>query len=117
MCKRRRVRARHLFRRRGPAMTKWHKLLIIGCAAVLGVIGPASATAGPGPAVPDPGSLVATTAQSTVGVLLDEIPVSMRARVAQALIAKPASFWTDRARQQLRLASYRLVFRGFFYSA
>ena len=31
----------------------------------------------------DPGSLVATTSQSTVGVLLDEIPPSMRARVAE----------------------------------
>ena len=98
-------------------MTKRSALLMIGCAAVLCVIESVRMTAAAGPAAPDPGSLVATTATSTVGVLLDEIPASMRDRVAQALIARPPSFWTERARQQLRLTSYRLVFRGFYYSA
>ena len=63
----------------------------------------------------DPGSLVATTMDSRVGVLLDELPASVRNRVASALIAKPASFWINRARSQVRLTGYRLVFREFFY--
>jgi hypothetical protein len=61
------------------------------------------------------GALVRTTMRSTVGVVLDEIPRSMRARVAATLIAKPSSFWRARARRQLRLTGYRLVFRGAFY--
>jgi hypothetical protein len=65
----------------------------------------------------DPGSLVRTTMQSNVGVVLDELPASMRSRVAASLVAKPASFWKDRAATQLRLTVYRLVFRQFFYSA
>jgi hypothetical protein len=53
--------------------------------------------------------------ESQVGVVLDEIPMSMRGRVAAALLAKPQSFWQERARAQLRLTIYRLVFRGAFY--
>lgn len=68
-------------------------------------------------APPVAAALVATTMQSKVGVLLDEIPQSMRARVVQALIARPEGFWKARAMQQLRLTTYRLVFRTFFYSA
>ena len=68
------------------------------------------------PAQVDPGALVRTTANSTVGVLLDELPPNMRGRVAGELVKKPASFWIARAAQQLRLTSYRLVFREFFYN-
>jgi hypothetical protein len=63
----------------------------------------------------DPGALVKVDFASTVGVLLDEVPSSMRQRVANALIAKPSSFWVERARNQIKLTTYRLVFRNFFY--
>ena len=49
--------------------------------------------------------------------MLDEIPVSMRARVASALIGKPRSFWVERAKAQLRLTTYRLIYRQSFYDA
>ena len=64
-----------------------------------------------------PGALVRTTLSSQVGVVLDEIPASMRARVASALIGKPGSFWVERAKAQLRLTTYRLVYRQSFYDA
>jgi hypothetical protein len=63
----------------------------------------------------DPGALIHVTATSQVGVLLDEIPESIRERVAAALLAKPASFYEARARRQLTLSSYRLNFRSSFY--
>ena len=65
----------------------------------------------------DPGALIKTSLTSKVGVLLDEVPASMRDRVAQALIGKPSSFWIARARIQIKLTTYRLVFRQYFYSA
>ncbi len=63
----------------------------------------------------DPGALVSSSMTSRVGVLLDEIPPAMRDRVAQRLLAKPPEFWTQRAHDQIRLTTYRLVFRQFFY--
>jgi len=63
----------------------------------------------------DPGALIHVTATSKVGVLLDEVPTSIRARVAAALLAKPDSFYEARARQQLTLSTYRLNFRAAFY--
>lgn len=63
----------------------------------------------------DPGALVGATLQGQVGVKLDEIPIAMRGRIAADLIAKPTAFWTDRAKAQLQLTSYRLVFRQDFY--
>jgi hypothetical protein len=88
-------------------------------AGLVGVMCVTLAAVEPGarPAAPDPGALVRTSSASTVGVLLDEIPGEMRDRVAAALIGKPAAYWQQRAAQQLRLTSYRLVFRKFFYSA
>jgi len=64
-----------------------------------------------------PGALVRTSLASEVGVVLDEIPTSMRARVASALVGKPKSFWIERAKAQLRLTTYRLVYRSSFYTA
>jgi len=64
-----------------------------------------------------PGALVRTTLASEVGVVLDEIPRSMRARVGSALVGKPTSFWVERAKAQLRLTTYRLVYRSSFYTA
>jgi hypothetical protein len=63
----------------------------------------------------DPGALIHITFDSQVGVLLDEIPESIRERVATAMLAKPASFWIARAKRQLVLATYRLNFRPAFY--
>ncbi len=48
--------------------------------------------------------------------MLDEIPASMRRRVTEALVAEPEEFWIERARAQLRLTTYRLVFRKYFQS-
>lgn len=63
----------------------------------------------------DPGTLIAVSLDGKVGVLLDEIPMSMRERVATALAANDEAFWIDRAKQQLRLTGLRLVFRKYFY--
>src|SRR5262245_48768559 len=87
-----------------------------GLAVLAGVVlltGAQSATPAP---PPDPGSLVRTTVQSEVGVVLDELPPSMRARVTADLLQKPDAFWKARARTQLRLTTYRLVFRSAFYA-
>jgi len=64
----------------------------------------------------DPGALIHVSASSQVGVLLDEIPLSIRERVAKALLEKPDSFFEARARRQLVLANYRLNFRSGFYA-
>ncbi|HEY3595315.1 MAG TPA: lysyl oxidase family protein [Polyangiaceae bacterium] len=61
------------------------------------------------------GALLHVTTSSRVGVLLDEIPAGIRARVAATLLAKPDSFWIARAKRQLALATYRLNFRAGFY--
>jgi len=63
----------------------------------------------------DPGALIHVSASSKVGVLLDEVPDSIRERVARALLAKPDSFYEARARRQLTLSTYRLNFRSGFY--
>lgn len=63
----------------------------------------------------DPGALVHTSMKSQVGVLLDELPAELRDRAAQGLLAKPASFWEERAKTQIALTLYRLVFRQYFY--
>jgi hypothetical protein len=66
----------------------------------------------------DPGALIRLNMTSTVGLLLDEIPAGpLREQAAAEALARPASFWTDRAARQVRLTYYRLVFRQFFYSA
>ncbi|HYQ16924.1 MAG TPA: lysyl oxidase family protein, partial [Polyangiaceae bacterium] len=69
----------------------------------------------PLPPAPAAGALIQVTAKSQVGVLLDEVPEAMRERVASALLAKPESFFIERAKRQLALASYRLNFRSGFY--
>lgn len=63
----------------------------------------------------DPGSLVRVTASSTVGVLLDDFPESQRDRIAEEVLKRPAEFWIERARWQLRLTSIRLVYRKFYF--
>jgi hypothetical protein len=63
----------------------------------------------------DPGSLLALTMDSTVGVLLDEVPESARGRAIQALGGKPDSFWEERARRQIEATGYRLIFRNLYF--
>lgn len=63
----------------------------------------------------DPGALIDVTMESRVGVVLDEFPASMRDRAAAFFLAKPTSFWEQRARRQTRMTYYRLAFRQFFY--
>jgi hypothetical protein len=62
-----------------------------------------------------PGALIEVTTKSQVGVLLDELPASLRERVAKELLKKPDAFFIDRAKRQLGLAAYRLNFRPAFY--
>lgn len=89
-----------------------HKIGAAFLAVVFGTLGVIYVVSDPGA---ETGALVRTSMDSTVGVVLDEIPTSMRARVAASLAAEPESFWTKRAARQVQLASYRLVFRGAFY--
>jgi Lysyl oxidase len=64
----------------------------------------------------EPGALVAVSINSTVAVLLDELPASQRSRVANAMIAKPASFWVARAKKQVDHTNYRLTYRQYYYA-
>jgi len=73
----------------------------------------AAATAQP----PDPGALVRVSVNSTVGVVLDEIPASQRTRVANQFLAKPSSFWLARAKKQIEHTYYRLIYRDFYYGS
>jgi hypothetical protein len=52
---------------------------------------------------------------SQVGGLLDEIPETYRQATVQALLNRPASFWEELARRQVRLTRRRLNFRNFVY--
>src|SRR5262245_23737182 len=70
-----------------------------------------------GAGAPDPGALVRVTMSSTVGVLVDEVPTSMRSRVEAALLKRPRAFWEALARKQVSATVYRLIFRQAFYSA
>lgn len=63
----------------------------------------------------DPGALISVELNSQVGVLLDELPQSIRSRATDELLSKPEKFWSERAQDQVRLMSYRLVFRDAFY--
>lgn len=74
-----------------------------------------SSTSSHPPPSKDPGALVDVSMNSTVGVVLDEVPMSIRDRVANTLIAKPSDYWIGRARQQAKLTGYRLVFRRVYY--
>lgn len=70
----------------------------------------------PPPPVVDPGALVNVSMSSRVGVLLDEIPAgAVRDRVASEILASPDAFWIERARNQLRLTSIRLVYRKDYF--
>ena len=61
------------------------------------------------------GALIAISLDSRVGVLLDELPVELRDDAAERVLAEGDAFWQQRARAQVQLSSYRLVFRNFYY--
>lgn len=63
------------------------------------------------------GSLVDVTATGQVGILLEDFPLTSRTRLAADFAALPTSFWQARAKQQIRLSTYRLIYRGLYYPA
>jgi hypothetical protein len=64
-----------------------------------------------------PGALIHMEMNGTVGVLLDEIPRALRDAAADHVLLQDDAFWERRAASQVELTSYRLVFRGFYYTA
>jgi Lysyl oxidase len=70
---------------------------------------------GGGEAAEDPGALVRVSMKSKVGVVLDEIPESLRDQAAAFYLAQDDQFWRDRAEAQIRHTTYRLVYRNFYY--
>ena len=64
----------------------------------------------------DKGALIKVDMDGRVGVLLDEIPTKRRETYAKTLLGKKSDYWEARARRQLALTTYRLVFRNNFYS-
>jgi len=80
--------------------------------AALTCVGLPTAAAG----VTAPGALVRMQMSSKVGLLLDEIPAGpLRDRAAETALSAGDAFWIEKAQRQIRLASYRLVFRGSYY--
>jgi hypothetical protein len=70
----------------------------------------------PEPTVPkDPGALLGLSMDSTVGVLLDELPQDAQARAVTELAAKPEAFWRARIQRQIEATAYRLVFRNLYF--
>ncbi|MSP24341.1 MAG: hypothetical protein EXR75_04095 [Myxococcales bacterium] len=63
----------------------------------------------------DPGSLLAVSLTSTVGVLLDELPPAAHARAVAELAKKDTKFWEERIKRQIEATAYRLVFRNLFF--
>jgi Lysyl oxidase len=66
----------------------------------------------------DPGALISMNMKGTVGVLLDEVPAgAWREMAARDALQRQGNdpFWVERAKRQVRLTFYRLVFRGFYY--
>jgi hypothetical protein len=60
------------------------------------------------------GALVKVSFRSRIGVVLDELPVEMRGRVADWLRAQPYDFWRSRIIKQIDLARYRLEHRNYY---
>jgi len=61
------------------------------------------------------GALVRMRMRSRVGVLLDDLPAELRARAASYYRARPAEFWNELARMQVRMLKTRLYFRPSYY--
>lgn len=62
----------------------------------------------------DPGALVGLTLQSVVGVVLDDLPESIRDRAAEVVLAEPRDVWIARARAQISSTRLRLTYRRYF---
>ncbi len=62
----------------------------------------------------DPGALVRISVESTVGVLLEDLPPEARELVVNEALAQPDAFWVDRARMQLSATRLRLTYRRWF---
>jgi len=91
-------------------------LVLLGLAAALLLPGSArgQSTAGSGNS---PGALIRMDMNTTVGVLLNEFPPGeQREAAADWALSKDEDFWVKRAREQVNLTYYRLVFRQFFYT-
>ena len=89
---------------------------IVALASLLLAIAGAALPTSAAPSKPA-GSLVQMQMQSTVGLLLDEIPAGMlRYRASETARLSGDQFWIEKAQRQIRLASYRLVFRGSYYT-
>lgn len=89
-------------------------------AALLAALVPACTTAQTGDQIQEVsgGSLIKMGMTSRVAVLLDDIPAGPAREAAAAdAIAKSSDFWTTRAKAQVKLTYYRLVFRGLYYSS
>jgi hypothetical protein len=67
-------------------------------------------------AIAPEGALVSVKMDGQVGVLLDEVPAEMRDRVAEVLMERPESYWSELAHRQTRLTLRRLNFRNFVYN-
>lgn len=67
------------------------------------------------PPTSPPGALVRLSVSGTVGVLLEDLPASVRDRAAEELAAKPDEFWIKRAARQMSAAKFRLLFRPYYY--
>src|SRR5438874_10983832 len=65
----------------------------------------------------DSGALVKLEMNSTVGVLLDDIPAgAVRDAAAAEILNQTNAFWTARAQTQVKLNYYRLVLRQLYWS-
>lgn len=69
------------------------------------------------PIVYPAGALVSVSMTSSVGILLEDFPLASRSRLATAFAALPQAYWQERAKQQVRLATYRLIYRQYYYPA
>jgi hypothetical protein len=62
------------------------------------------------------GALIAVEMDSTVGILLNDIPDSEREAVAAELLEQSEAGWLALAERQLQLTNYRLDFRNYIYA-
>src|SRR5262245_27547038 len=63
----------------------------------------------------DPGVLIRVTMDSRVGVLLDEIPSSLRDQIVDSLLRRPQGFWHNLAQMQIEYTLHRLINRAAHY--
>ena len=98
-----------------PIARHWASIVAISILVSLTLLPAGVAQANP--AAPS-GALIRMSMDSTIGVLLDELPPGpLREQAASNALAMGSDFWLARARRQVRLMNYRLVFRGAFYSS